>query len=318
MSLDVMKFSHQKIKVSLGLDEPMRADGGLVDFAIDADGHDPPSGCRRASGAPVSRFDGDVAVVTGAGSGIGAAVARRLAADGAVVAGLDLDVVAAQGDRSPTSPGGVAVAVDVADSASVDAAIAEVEASLGPIALVAHAAGVDADRGLKERLAEHRRALERGEGERGFRGVVDLTDEQWDRVLRVNLDGTFYVVRAALRVMIPRRRGAIVTTASTAGMSGTPASPTTRRRRAACGCSPSPSPGRSPRSASASTRSLRARRRRPMFGRTPDGDRLAATTPIGRVADPDELAAAFSYLLSDEASYVVGETMNVNGGLVIQ
>ena len=265
----------------------------------------------------MSRFDGIVAVVTGAGSGIGAAVARRLGADGAVVAGLDLDVVSAQATVADL-PGGIAVGVDVADSASVDAAIAEVEASLGPIALVAHAAGIDADRALKERLAEHRRAVGRGEGERGFRGVVDLSDEQWDRVLRVNLDGTFYVVRAALRVMIPRRRGAIVTTASTAGMSGnagvahySASKGGVRLFTQSVAREVAPFGIRVNSIAPGTTAT-------PMFGRTPDGDRLAATTPIGRVADPDEVAAAFSYLLSDEASYVVGETMNVNGGLVIQ
>ncbi len=265
----------------------------------------------------MSRFDGAVALVTGAGSGIGAAVARRLSVDGARVAGLDVDLVAAK-ETVAALPGGVAVAADVADSAAVDAAVAEVEETLGPITLVAHAAGVDADRGLKERLAEHRRALERGEGERGFRGVVDLTDEQWDRVLRINLDGTFFVVRAALRVMIPRRRGAIVTTASTAGMSGnagiahySASKGGVRLFTQSVAREVAPYGIRVNTIAPGTTAT-------PMFGRTPDGERLVATTPIGRVADADELAAAFSYLLSDEASYIVGETMNVNGGLVIQ
>jgi 3-oxoacyl-[acyl-carrier protein] reductase len=265
----------------------------------------------------MSRFQGAVALVTGAGSGIGAAVARRLGADGARVAGLDVDLAAAD-ETVAGLPGGVAVAADVADSAAVDAAVAEVEATVGPIALVAHAAGIDADRRLKERLAEHRRALERGEGERGFRGVVDLTDEQWDRVLRINLDGTFYVVRAALRVMIPRRRGAIVTTASTAGMSGnagishySASKGGVRLFTQSVAREVAPFGIRVNTIAPGTTAT-------PMFGRTPDSERLVATTPIGRVADADELAAAFSYLLSDEASYIVGETMNVNGGLVIQ
>jgi 3-oxoacyl-[acyl-carrier protein] reductase len=265
----------------------------------------------------VSRFDGQVAVVTGAGSGIGAAVARRLSADGAVVAGLDVDLVAAKATIAEL-PGGVAVGVDVADSASVDAAFAEVEATLGPVGLLAHLAGLDADAELKQRLAEHRRALERGDGERGFRGVVDLSDEQWHRVLRVNLDGTFYVVRAALRLMIPLRRGAIVTTASTAGLSGnagishySASKGGVRLFTQSVAREVAPFGIRVNAVAPGTTAT-------PMFGRTPDGDRLVASTPIGRVAQPDELAAAFSYLLSDEASYIVGETMNVSGGLVIQ
>ncbi|WP_116996918.1 SDR family NAD(P)-dependent oxidoreductase [Desertimonas flava] len=265
----------------------------------------------------MSRFGGRVAVVTGAGSGIGAAVARRLTADGALVAALDVDGDAARATVADAG-GSIAVVADVADPGSVDAAVAAVEQQLGPVDLLAHVAGIDADRALKERLAEHRRAVERGDGERGFRGLVDLTDEQWDRVLRVNLDGTFYVVRATLRVMIPRRRGAIVTTASTAGMSGNAGvahyaaskggvrilTQSVAREVAPFGIRVNTiAPG-----ATAT----------PMFGRTPDGERLVAGTPIGRSADPDELAAAYSYLLSDDASYIVGETMNVNGGMVIQ
>lgn len=265
----------------------------------------------------MSRFEGAVAVVTGAGSGIGAAVARRLGADGAIVAALDLDGVAAKATVAGL-PGAIAVTADVADSASVDAAIAEVEAAAGPIVFVAHAAGVDADPDLKQRLAEHRRAVERGAGERGLRGVVDLSDEQWERVLRVNLDGTFFVVRAALRMMIPRRQGAIVTTVSTAGMSGnagishySASKGGVRLFTQSVAREVAPFGIRVNSIAPGTTAT-------PMFGRTPDGDRLVATTPIGRVAAADEVAAAYSYLLSDEASYVVGETMNVNGGLVIQ
>lgn len=264
----------------------------------------------------MTRFNGAVALVTGAGSGIGAAVARRLTSDGAVVAALDIDLGAASATVEALGRGG-AFTADVADSRAVDAAVEDVERTLGPIELVAHAAGIDADRGLKQRLAEHRRELTSGTGERGFRGVVDLTDEQWQRVLRINLDGTFHVVRAALRSMIPRRRGAIVTTASTAGMSGNAGishyaaskggvrifTQSVAREVAPFGIrvnSIAPGPTATP-----------------MFGRTPDGEQLVASTPIGRVATADEVAAAFSYLLSDEASYVVGETMNVNGGLVI-
>ncbi|MET0909337.1 MAG: SDR family NAD(P)-dependent oxidoreductase, partial [Ilumatobacteraceae bacterium] len=89
-----------------------------------------------------SRFAGRVAVVTGAGSGIGAAVARRLHEDGALVAHLDLDLDAAA-STAAEQPGAVAFAVDVSDPRSVDAAIADVEAAVGPIDLLAHLAGVD-------------------------------------------------------------------------------------------------------------------------------------------------------------------------------
>ena len=212
-------------------------------------------------------------------------------------------------------PGGVAVAADVADWAR-DAAVAEVEETVGPTTLVAHAPA-STPIGLKERLAKHRRALERGEGERGFCGVVD-----------------------AHRGAVNRSCGSTSTALSSSWgrLAGDDPPPPGRHRRRprrppACRATPaSPILGLEGRGAAVhpvgrpevAPYDIRANTiapgttATPMFGRTPDGERLVATTPIGPVAGADELAAAFSYLLSDEASYIVGETMNVNGGLVIQ
>ncbi|MEV6235533.1 SDR family NAD(P)-dependent oxidoreductase [Lentzea sp. NPDC051838] len=135
--------------------------------------------------------EGRVALVTGAGSGIGAAVARKLAAQGAQV--VRADITATDGG----------VVVDVADPRQVD----ELVAGLGRLDVVVHAAGVDDPR-AKQRIAD---ALEAG---RPPEVTASLDAEAWRRVMSVNLDGTFHVLRAAVRAMVPRRAGTIVVVGS--------------------------------------------------------------------------------------------------------
>lgn len=153
------------------------------------------------------RFSGEVAVVTGGGSGIGAAVVRQLVAEGARVHVGDIAEDAAAAVAAEV--GGSAGRVDVADAGSVDAFFARVVGDEGRIDVVVHAAGVD-DPAAKARILEAR------ENGTPVDVLCDLEDSAWRRVMAVNLDGTFHVLRAALRTMRPCRSGRIVTVGSSA------------------------------------------------------------------------------------------------------
>lgn len=154
------------------------------------------------------RFANRVALVTGGGSGIGAAVARQLAAEGCVevrVADRDLD----NAEAVAAAVGGTAHRVDVAAADEVDGLMADVVRDCGRVDLVVHAAGVD-DAEAKTQLFE---AQETGEP---VDVLTRLTDDRWRRVMSINLDGTFHVLRAAVTAMRPRGEGAIVTVGSSA------------------------------------------------------------------------------------------------------
>ncbi|MET9381327.1 SDR family NAD(P)-dependent oxidoreductase [Streptomyces sp. NPDC002928] len=153
--------------------------------------------------AQQGRFEGKVAMVTGAGSGMGAAVARQLAAEGAravVLADVNGEAVTAVAKELPD---GRPVSLDVADAEAVDAAVEDVVREHGRLDVLVHAAGVD-DPEVKQVIAD---ALVEGRPPE----VTDrLDDASWRRVMRVNLDGTFHVLRAAVRAMRPVKAGAIV------------------------------------------------------------------------------------------------------------
>src|SRR5262252_1227879 len=143
-----------------------------------------------------------VAVVTGAASGMGLAIARHLAARGNRVGLLDLRRDAALGAAGELREKGVAalaVAADVTDRAAVDAALAEVRAQLGPIAIMVTAAGLDA-----------------------FDAFTGMTTDTWERVLAINLTGTFHCLQAALPDMLEARWGRMVTISSSSAQSGAP------------------------------------------------------------------------------------------------
>lgn len=151
----------------------------------------------------MTRFDGAVALVTGAGSGIGEAVVRQLLAEGAArVYALDIDANSLRrlyGDESGTA---VPRVVDVASSADVDVAVEELVAEEGRLDVVVHAAGVD-DPETKKLMTD---AIVSNEP---IDVTATLTDGQWRRMMSINTDGTFHVVRAAVRAMKPTG-GAVV------------------------------------------------------------------------------------------------------------
>src|SRR3954454_139481 len=145
-----------------------------------------------------------VAVVTGGGSGIGEATRLRLAADGARVAVLALDASSAALTAKLTGDG-IAVQVDVSDSAAVDTALAEVEQQLGPVDIWVNNAGIPGDsKRVNERIEQQIAEMSAGSVSTALDALAGLGDEEWRRMLAVHLDGTYYGTRPAARSMAAR------------------------------------------------------------------------------------------------------------------
>jgi NAD(P)-dependent dehydrogenase (short-subunit alcohol dehydrogenase family) len=242
-----------------------------------------------------------VAVVTGGGSGIGRATCARLAADGFALAVLDLD-----GDAAATAAGpqGLARAVDVADAAAVDAAFAAVTGRFGRVDVLVNNAGIPGSLVPSDQM----------------------TEDDWDRVIAVNLRGVFLCCKYAIPHLEASGHGAIVNIASTFGMVGAPATPAyaaskggviALTRQLAVDYGPrgirvnAVSPGyvdndmdqrRSRMTAEQAASNLAARQS------------AAALQPIGRQADVAEIAAAVAFLASDDASFATGAVLPIDGG----
>ena len=169
-------------------------------------------------------IDGLVALVTGAGSGLGAAISRRLAADGATVVVNDLRADAAEVVAKEVD--GEAAPFDVSDSAAFDAAVDGVVARHGRIDIVVNNAGLLHDRPeVAERSMAALMTRMAGGAPEPVQALSTLSDELWDRMIKVHLYGTFHGMRAALRHMEPARAGAIVNVASIYGLRGSPSTP---------------------------------------------------------------------------------------------
>lgn len=261
-----------------------------------------------AEGTGRGRFEGRIALVTGAGSGIGAAVARGLDAEGAKAVVLaDIDGPAAASVAKEVTSGH-AVALDVADAGQVDAAVDEVVRAHGRLDVVVHAAGVD-DPVAKRWLAEALVA------DRPPEVTARLGDGAWQRVLRINLDGTFHVLRAALRAMVPNRSGSVVTVSSSAAFDALVGYPHYAASKA----------GAQALSQSVAKEAIafgvRVNTVAPgptetaMTAKNPEVMRKGFTDPRVRpFATPEEIAAIALFLASDEAANLVGAVLLANGG----
>jgi len=254
------------------------------------------------------RFSGKVALVTGGASGIGAAVVPRLVAEGCeVVVVADLDEPGAA-EVARACPSVRPHRVDVSIPADVDRVVDRTVADHGRIDVVVHAAGVD-DPGSKAAI---NRARENSEPIDVLRTV---SDQAWRRLMSVNLDGTFNILRAAARVMVPRRSGVIVTVSSSAVFDTlTGYGPYAASKAGAQALS------------QAAAKELAAFGVRvnivapgpvdtPMAGRTPARVRQEMTASgVRDYAAPEEIADSICYLASPGAANVVGAVLLSNGG----
>jgi 3-oxoacyl-[acyl-carrier protein] reductase len=254
------------------------------------------------------RFAGKIAMVTGAGSGMGAAVARQLAAEGAravVLADVNGDGAAAVAVGLPAAR---AVALDVADAAAVDAVVQDVLHRHGRLDVLVHAAGVD-DPEAKQRIAD---ALIEG---RPIEITDALDDASWRRVMRVNLDGTFHVLRAAVRAMRPAGAGAIVVIGSSSAFD----TPVGYPHYAASKAGVHALSQAVAKEVVASGIRVNVVAPGPtetgMAARTPEALRAGFADPRVRpYATPEEISDIALFLASDAAANLVGAVLLANGG----
>ena len=239
---------------------------------------------------------GKTALVTGATGGIGGAIARALHAQGATVlcAGTRIQVldqlVAELGERA------IAVAADLKDPATGEMLVKRAESDLGKLDILVNNAGFTRD-GLAMRMK----------------------DDDWSEVIEVNLTAAFRLARASLRGMMKRREGRIISITSVVGVSGNPGQVNYCAAKAGMiGMTKS-------LAQEVASRGITVNCVAPGFIETPMTDalneqqreRILQNLPAGRLGRPDEIAASVVYLASSEAAYVTGQTIHVNGGLLM-
>jgi 3-oxoacyl-[acyl-carrier protein] reductase len=241
------------------------------------------------NGTSDDRFSGRIALVTGAASGIGDAVARRLVAEGAAVASLDLEAHA--------SDGILGLAGDVSRSSEVEAAVERVERELGPLDVLVCSAGVPG----------------------ASLGTLDVTDEEWRHVLAVNADGVFFCNRAAAARMVPRGYGRIVNVASIAGKEGNPMAAAYSASKAAVIALTKAVGKDLARTGVVVNCVAPAVIQTPILnGITQEHiDYMVERIPMGRMGTPAEVAALVSWLASEECSFSTGATYDISGGRAV-
>jgi 2-hydroxycyclohexanecarboxyl-CoA dehydrogenase len=244
-----------------------------------------------------------VAVVTGAASGIGLGVARQLAADGHAVALLDLDgdtVRQASADLAAAGHRAVGYEVDVADRAAQATTFSSIREDLGPVTIAVTSAGIES-----------------------FDALTEITPEKWDRLLAVNLTGTFTSIQLAVPDMLAAKWGRIVTISSSSAQSGAPnmahyvaskggvigLTKALARELARDGITANTIPPTLVDTPMA--------RKAEAVGDVPSIDSMGSMVPLGRAGTPEDIAAMCAFLCSEQAGYITGQVIGVNGGMYI-
>jgi NAD(P)-dependent dehydrogenase (short-subunit alcohol dehydrogenase family) len=250
-----------------------------------------------------------LAVVTGAGSGLGRAIAKKLAADGFAVAAIDIDEAAARETARGIGGRAAAYQADVSRAADLDRAITAAVAELGPLEVMMSNAGI----------------LD------GYFDVDEMDEALWRKVIDIDLTGVFLGAKRALKEMLPRQRGRIINMASVAGLGGTGCGAAyiaakhgvvgltrqmavqygARGIRINCVC-----PGAIPTELRAHSQAILGPGVPDMSGRgvVVNPDQVRALVPMGVRGTPENVADAVGFLASEAASYINGHTLVIDGG----
>jgi len=258
----------------------------------------------------MGRFDGRVAVVTGAARGIGFGTARRFAEEGASVAILDLDEAGAAeaAAKIPASHDGegdaraIGIGCDVSDSASVRAAVDRVVEELGGLHILVNNAGITRDNLL-----------------------FKMTDDDWDLVMNVHLKGAFLMTRAAQQHFVAQKYGKIVNLSSVSALGNRGQANYSAAKMGIQGFTRTLGIELGPYGVNANaiapgfiaTEMTDATAARVGMSVEDFREAAAAHNPVRRVGFPDDIAAAAAFLASDEASYITGQTLYVDGGATL-
>jgi NAD(P)-dependent dehydrogenase (short-subunit alcohol dehydrogenase family) len=241
------------------------------------------------------RFAGSAALVTGAGSGIGRACARRLAEEGARVAVADLDGAAAERVAADLGEGHLAVPMDVTVRGSVDDGMAAVTERFGGLDVLVCVAG----------------------GDVAHPGVDDTDDEVWHAMLDLNLLGTVRACRAAVpHLRRSTRSPAIVVISSVNGLTGIGSEPYSSAKAGLHSLTQNLAVQLGPEGIRANAVAPGTIRTRVWDDQPGGADRMIPLYPLGRVGEPEDVAAAVAYLASGDAGWVTGVVLPVDGGLL--
>ncbi|PSL12835.1 3-oxoacyl-[acyl-carrier protein] reductase [Marinobacterium halophilum] len=235
-----------------------------------------------------------VVFVTGAGQGMGQAIVKHFAAEGAKVAAIDINQEAAEATAAAAEGNVIAIACDISNSESVKGAMAQVKDAFGRLDVVVNNAGVGS-----------------------VDAFLDTPDENWERVIGVNLTGTFLCCREGARLMSENGSGVIINVSSSAAMSGEGPSHYVASKAGVIGLTRSIARELAPSGIRVNTL-VPGATNTPMMQGIPDEwmEQMISAIPLGRMAEPEDIARVASFLASDDAGFITGQNIAVNGGMV--